>query len=70
MDMLFNSPIEVEQARFVSGRSPDLRFIETGQPSRVQTPQWLPLECRFLSVHSYGVVAESHRLPEHQMGRL
>jgi len=32
--MLFNSPIEVEQARLESGRSPDLRFIESEQPSQ------------------------------------
>ena len=60
-------PAKLNKPRLTSGRSPDLRFIEIGQPSQGQTPQWLHTECQSLGVYSYGVVTELHRLPEHQM---
>ena len=55
--------------RLASGRSPDSRFNESRQPSR-GNPQWPEqAPCPVLSDYSYGVVADLHRLPEHQMER-
>jgi hypothetical protein len=44
-----------------------LRFIENRMAFPGSNAQWLQTKSRSLSVHSYGVVTESHRLPEHQM---
>jgi hypothetical protein len=50
--------------RLASGRSPDSRFNESGQPSR-GNPQWPEqAPCPILSEYSYGVVADLHRLPD------
>jgi hypothetical protein len=67
VDTLFSSPIETEQARIISGRSPDSRVIEMKQPSQSLRSSGYMLRCFSLGVYSYGVVTESHRLPEHQM---
>jgi hypothetical protein len=64
--MLFNSPIEVEQARSVSGRSPDLRFNEIGQPSRVLHPvasSGVPISQRS-QLRGSGGIAPPSRTPD------
>ncbi len=41
VDMLFNSPSEVESSPYLSGRSSDLRIIELEQPSQDLRPSGL-----------------------------
>ena len=54
-------PSKLDQPRLASGRSPDLRFCESEQPSRKNLSGRSPAPCPVLSDYSYGVVADSHR---------
>jgi hypothetical protein len=62
----FGRAAKWNEARNVSGRSSDLRFVERWLPSQEVVPSGFHRACQVLCAYSYGVATDLHRLPEHQ----
>ena len=67
--MLFNSPIEVDKPSWhLAGLLTYTSSEHERLPGSDAASGW-DFPCSVLGAYSYGVVADSHRLPEHQMIR-